>query len=252
MAAADIEEVARAKLGRMRLLMRGELRRTRKTLLPGERVLSMAVGTRGLKGRLIVATDQRFLLVRSKGCEDLAYERLTSVSVDQSISCSAAELVLATRDQAHSFQIAPPSRAVELAGLAASRLGAEKVSIKGRASGVSDRGARQSRRPVRLVLSILAWAAAGFLVFGWPFESDPDGDRRRAPVFAAGGCTDVDGTLVSCDDSGNSIWKLVARPAGTRRCSSDSRTYSHVVSRKVAQRLKARRLCLEPNIGDEE
>jgi hypothetical protein len=89
-------------------------------------------------------------------------------------------------------------------------------------------------RPVLLLLAVVVVAAAAVLVAA-PFKSD-DADEP-----AAGECTDEVGRVISCRDS-EALY--VARPAGARGCSAESRTYAAAVRDEVAGRLDDSRLCL--------
>ncbi len=84
------------------------------------------------------------------------------------------------------------------------------------------------------LLAVVAVAVAAVLILA-PFESD------EAAEPAAGECTDEVGRVISCRDS---EVLYVARPAGPRGCSAESRTYASSVRGEVAERLDDARLCL--------
>ena len=128
---AEIRRIAKDKLGRWSLGVRGELRALRGALEDGEQLQTLGVGVAGVKGRLLVATDRRLLLVgkmplRPARVERFAYEEVESplATFDED---GYTKLSFTASGGEQSFQIMPTKRAFELADVIAERVGAEKA-----------------------------------------------------------------------------------------------------------------------------
>ena len=217
----------------------------------------MAIGQldgRGSSGGVIAVTDRRLLILVKKAfrpcaCDEVTWQQVRSISVTAGKG-GTGKLTLETLRGTTKLTTIRAASAKEIARLAGEQVPGAPLTVSGDVGDAHVRAARspigdprRSRRPAVRVLSILVWAVVGLLVFGWPFGSDPD----RAPVFAAGGCTTMNGAVVSCDDTSDALLEIVPRPDGARRCDPDSRALSHLVGSAVAQRLKERQLCLVPN-----
>jgi len=159
---AAISEIAAEKLGRWRLTARGELGSLPRFLHAGERVVSMALGGLGMwRGRLLVATDRRLLLVhkhslRPARCEAIPYERIRSVDATPK-GGGWCELSLAVSGETVTVQVMSAERGFELALLLSGPAVAENASIE-RSSSASAAACESSpRAPLRLPLVLASW-----------------------------------------------------------------------------------------------
>jgi len=168
MDAAAINEIAAEKLGGWRLGTRGETRSLPPFLHAEERVVSMAVGTLGTwKGRLLVATDRRLLLVsklplRPARCEAIPYERIRSLSATP--KGGACELRLDVSGEPRTVNVIPAERGDEFARLLSGPSAAENVSIEPSSSPTSATRASPPLAPLRLPLLLATWVP---LVLFW-------------------------------------------------------------------------------------
>jgi hypothetical protein len=97
-----------------------ELRGLSQMLDPGERVLALAVGTSGLRGRLVALTDQRILLVykhpfRSLRHEEFRYGLLSEVEVVESEAAAPKLVLCPSTGSRRTLTLAPVSAGAELA-----------------------------------------------------------------------------------------------------------------------------------------
>jgi hypothetical protein len=170
--AAQVEALAE-QLGRsFRWAARAELRGLPKLLEPGERVLALALGSSGVRGRLVAVTDQRILLVykhslRPLRHEEFRYALLSEVEVHESET--TPKLVLASQGNRRTLSIAPPPAADELAStlrdLVGPRLRHRHVSAEARPP-AGDGKAKG------LVILVLVCAAA--LTWTWYSAGEPE------------------------------------------------------------------------------
>ena len=162
---AAISEIAAEKLGGWRLGVRGELRSLPRFLHAGERVVSMALGSLGhWRGRLLVATDRRLLLVNKcplcpARCEEIPYERIRSLSATP--KGGGCALSLDVSGETVTVQVISAERGDELARLLSGPGMLDNVSIE-RSSGATC--ASSPLAALRLPLVLAAWVP---LVLFW-------------------------------------------------------------------------------------
>ena len=233
-ATTELQALARDKIGFLRHGVRGELRGLAKNLGSGELVLSMGLAAAGWKGRLIVATDRRVLLLskwplRPIRCDELPYEQLTSVSVDET-SQSKVALVLTAGGEAQSWQILPPALAAELAKLAGERIGAEKVSVK-RVPGTAQAHRTPRRRVARALIGLLVGVAFALSISSL-LNSDDD--------LVAGQCLGLTGDALSCL-SKDASYRLV--DTADHRCALGGPT---ALPAELVREAESRELCIDP------
>ena len=127
-----VKRIAADKLGAWRFTVGSELRALPELLAAEERVSSMAVGSLGgLRGRLIVVTDRRLLLIhrwwlRPARVEEFGYEELESVRVCE--QPRSGKLLLVASETGLSLEVG--ARAAELADQIKQAAGGGKVSTE--------------------------------------------------------------------------------------------------------------------------
>src|SRR5215217_6900123 len=81
---AEVWRLAKDKLGAWRQTLRGELKTVPDVLAPGERILTMAVATSGMKGRLLLVTERGLVFIaktplRPVRCTRYRYGEISSL-----------------------------------------------------------------------------------------------------------------------------------------------------------------------------
>ena len=123
--AAEVKRLAKDKLGAWRQTLRGELKAVPDVLAPGERILTVAVATSGMKGRLLVVTERGLLFIaktplRPVRCTRYRFGEIDSLqAVEKPMAGSGNFRLEFTRGgEREWWQINPPIRASEVAGIA--------------------------------------------------------------------------------------------------------------------------------------
>jgi hypothetical protein len=123
--AADVKEVAKDKLGGLRLLLGGELRAVPDLLVPSERILTMALATSGRKGQLLVVTNRGLLFIHqfaplfSVRCSRYGYGEITSLqAVEKPTGTGLFRVDFTHGGEQQSWGVQPPIRGPEIAGIA--------------------------------------------------------------------------------------------------------------------------------------